>query len=574
MSTQSGGCLAASVGAEAWTDMMDSDNARVSQNNVKKSWAAVLGTGLPQREDRNVLEVVLEKDSRGPFIVTDSKCFTLTRKLGLDQRPGVHVLGTQICPQGRGVIYFVLKENIDIMNFCQHEVFVVTSSGTRVINVKPAGKKEIIVTLKGVHPNTKDEVVVDYLTKFGKVSSNRIVYGTFSDGPLKGFKNGDRSLKVELKPGTNIGSYHFLDGQKISLRYPGQQQTCARCHKTARECRGRAMAKKCESEGGLKVDFTDYILDLWKQIGYAPESANLEKLDQFDELVQQVGGFFTPNKPSNSNASKYSGVAIKGFSRETDHGAIFEFLIKSGLPENKRDFVAISPSANVLIENLANLECLDLIGSIHGKKFEDRTLFCNGVIPLTPTKNSLENIEPEACLVNSQVSQPDIQPSSESSLASHGSSSSAILETELSREKFDPIPKVNLEVLSKTLFPENELVARRHSISLCNRTPPSKSLAAEILENRSNFTESSKNILSSMLDLQEVLSEYNSAREERSDTEVSSENESLKNESANFSPGKVKKKKKKRKLVDISPVDNVANKKTDLKDSPPSAKLD
>ena len=107
MSTQSGGRLTASAATKAWTDIMDSDNARVDQNIAKKSWAAVLGTGLPQREDRNVLEVVLEKDSRGPFIVSDSECFTLMRKLGLDQRPGVHVLGTKICPQGREVIYFV-----------------------------------------------------------------------------------------------------------------------------------------------------------------------------------------------------------------------------------------------------------------------------------------------------------------------------------------------------------------------------------------------------------------------------------------------------------------------------------
>ena len=33
----------------------------------KKSWAAVLGGGLPKREDRNVLEVVLEKETKGSF---------------------------------------------------------------------------------------------------------------------------------------------------------------------------------------------------------------------------------------------------------------------------------------------------------------------------------------------------------------------------------------------------------------------------------------------------------------------------------------------------------------------------
>ena len=202
-----------------WAADVDSD---LPQAGVKRSWADVLGQGLPLRNDRNVLEVVLEKDFRGPFIVTEIECFNLMKKLGLDPRPGVHVLGVQICPQVRGIIYFTLKEDIDIAKFCSYEVLEVTSSGIRVVNLKPAGKREVVITLRGIHPNTKDDIVVNYLNRFGKVISKKIVYGAYSEGPLKGFKNGDRSLKVELRPGLNIGSYHVLDGQKVSLKYLGQ----------------------------------------------------------------------------------------------------------------------------------------------------------------------------------------------------------------------------------------------------------------------------------------------------------------------------------------------------------------
>ena len=83
-------------------------------------------------------------------------------------------------------------------------------------------------------------------------------------------KNGDRSFKIEIKPGVNIGSFHVIDGQKVSLRYSGQQQTCGRCHETPRKCKGGGIAKKCELQGGVRVDFIDYILDLWKSIGYSP----------------------------------------------------------------------------------------------------------------------------------------------------------------------------------------------------------------------------------------------------------------------------------------------------------------
>ena len=46
----------------------------------------------------NVLEVVLEKESRGSFAVSDAECAKFLGKLGLDLRPGVEVEGVQIFP--------------------------------------------------------------------------------------------------------------------------------------------------------------------------------------------------------------------------------------------------------------------------------------------------------------------------------------------------------------------------------------------------------------------------------------------------------------------------------------------
>ena len=39
-----------------------------------KSWAQLLGNSLPTRLNKNVLEVVLEKDARGPFVVSEEDC--------------------------------------------------------------------------------------------------------------------------------------------------------------------------------------------------------------------------------------------------------------------------------------------------------------------------------------------------------------------------------------------------------------------------------------------------------------------------------------------------------------------
>ena len=172
------------------------------------SWAERLGSTLPVSLTKNVLEVVLEKDEKGAFLVSEEDCARLLRRLGLDQRPGVQVEGVQICPGGRGVIFITLKDGVTVENFCRYDVFELSENGVRSIMVTPAGKKEGVVTLKGIHPNTRDSMVLDYLSKFGKIVSTKAVHGIFSSGPLRGMKNGDRSYKVEVRPGENIGSYN------------------------------------------------------------------------------------------------------------------------------------------------------------------------------------------------------------------------------------------------------------------------------------------------------------------------------------------------------------------------------
>ena len=69
----------------------------------------------------------------------------------------------QICPNGRGIIFVTLRRGESLENFYISDVIEVTSSGVKAIDVKPAGKKEIIVTLRGLHPNTKDEGVISHL---------------------------------------------------------------------------------------------------------------------------------------------------------------------------------------------------------------------------------------------------------------------------------------------------------------------------------------------------------------------------------------------------------------------------
>ena len=359
------------------------------RGQFRGSWAEMLSRNLPTSWNKNVLEVILEKDQPGSFNVSDIDCARVMKKIGLDQRPGVQVEGIQICPNGRGIILITLMKEVTIEAFCRHEVFEVTSTGIRVINIKPAGKREVVVHVKGLHPNTRDDGIMDYLSKFGKVVTKKVIYGVFGEGPLRGFRNGDRSYKMEIQPSLNLGTYHVLDGQKVTVRYSGQLQTCARCHETARTCRGKGMARRCEAAGGQKVEFSDYILNLWKEIGYSPENVELADLDddaELDSLIQQEGGKFTPVKAPPIDPEKFAGVSLKTFPKDADHCEIVELLLVSGLPATKMDEILIKPNGVVIVKNLTSETCKSMISALHNQKHYGRNLFCNGIVPLTPEK--------------------------------------------------------------------------------------------------------------------------------------------------------------------------------------------
>ena len=85
-----------------------------AENTSGKSYAALLRSNLPSTLNKNVIEIALEEDYSGAFIVSVEDCARLLVKLGIDPKPGVHVESVQICPNGRGVVFVTLKQAIPI----------------------------------------------------------------------------------------------------------------------------------------------------------------------------------------------------------------------------------------------------------------------------------------------------------------------------------------------------------------------------------------------------------------------------------------------------------------------------
>lgn len=532
--------MATRSNASSWADQVEQEEA----NKPRSSWAEILGRGLQNCWQKNILEIVLEKDEKGPFLISHEDCFRLIKKLGIDPRPGIQIEEIQICPNGRGRIYITLSKDVLIDHFCRYDVFEVNSNGVRAVNVKPVNKKEVVVSIKNMHPNTKDEVVFAYLNKFGKVLTNKVIYGVYTEGPLKGFRNGNRSYKMELNHRANLGTYHVIDGHKVIVRYPGQMQTCGRCHKTSRLCKGKGIAKRCEEEQGEKVDFVKYILDLWKEIGYSPESSQLEQVsseegDEFS-VSEQDGGRFTPVQKPKTLKGDYNGIRIKSFPRDTDHCQIIEFLTEAGLPNENVDNVKIKSNGNVIVADLGAELSQIMIEKLHGKMYYDRKIFCNGMFTLTPEKDV--PIGELGNSVDDNLEKPTVVTETPSITLSEpltpAIASSSLLQLNANQDIAQ-----YLEQNEKNLT--NEDLVRRHSLSL--RSPPLKSLAKEILDSPSDSPSlhRTKELINQVKEMSTRLSDYESCLSTDGDTGA--------DESSYERFGFTKKRSGKKKRKEISP---------------------
>ena len=114
--------------------------------------------------------------------------------------------------------------------------------------------------------------------------NNSVIYSRFSEGPFKGKYNGERRYQVDFSNSSrSMGTYHFLDGSRVRIFYRGNEKTCGRCHRTAREIPGGGLARDCDGAGGIRVHLHDHMKRVWMEIGFAPFSFELPQSSEGDE---------------------------------------------------------------------------------------------------------------------------------------------------------------------------------------------------------------------------------------------------------------------------------------------------
>ena len=239
--------------------------------DAKSSYAdkAKMNVRYDQRLKRNVLDIEVEKkDVRDEMFLDQEVVAKLLENIGMVIERDVE--GYQVTYDGKsGKIAVLCKTGIDLEKFCRQECFEVCK-GVMTKNIRPSGRKDVTVTVSGLDFNTPDTLVQEYIIKFGgTMVSTNVIYARHGECPFKGKLNGDRKYQVDMTAATStMGTYHYLDGERIRVYYRGNTKTCGRCHRSGQQCRGGGIARECQAEGGARKDLLEHMREIWQQIGF------------------------------------------------------------------------------------------------------------------------------------------------------------------------------------------------------------------------------------------------------------------------------------------------------------------
>ena len=360
-----------------------------------------------QRLKRNVLEITIERTDREKRI--DMKPETVSRLLisiGLnvrDEMEGYQVTYGRIC-----TISVWVKKGITLDRFCQKEgILVDKEMGLRTGTIRPAGRRDVLVTVAGVDYNTPDSLIQEYLEKFGgKLMNQNVIYGKYTEGPFIGKINNERKYEVDFSDAkTKMGTFHFIDGARVRIFYKGNMKTCGRCHQGQADCPGGGISKECDKNGGPRKLLTEHMKKIWSEIGFTPTTfklpENVADAEDGQEAFKDgdkpmVEARDPPVKQPEITKEKLTGITINNLPKNITEEDMLKFLkenVKKDLDIVNFELTAVTSRNNASLTVFSGLTpdeivtTMDKIDFKLGKEmFLERPLYCKALRTLTPSK--------------------------------------------------------------------------------------------------------------------------------------------------------------------------------------------
>ena len=145
----------------AWGPM---SRARGGPGSGGPTYSSITSINTSVRDTKNILEVRLEKQESSTFNLSMEDTENLLKRLNIDSS---HLVGVSACPEGRPVVFITLHPDVDITRFLYRNESYVVKEGVRTTTIRQEGKKDKVIRITGLHPNTKDQAVIKYLSAHG-----------------------------------------------------------------------------------------------------------------------------------------------------------------------------------------------------------------------------------------------------------------------------------------------------------------------------------------------------------------------------------------------------------------------
>ena len=144
------------------------------------------------------LTLDLIRGSRGMCLTKEAEIFLeqtcvarVLNSIGLNIEDQVEGYQVQY-NSGRHILSVWVIQGLDLERFCREENINVAKGIVKGV-IKPAGRRDVTVSVSRLDFNTPDSLVCDYIRKFGGVILNaNVIYSKFTEGPFKAKYTGFR----------------------------------------------------------------------------------------------------------------------------------------------------------------------------------------------------------------------------------------------------------------------------------------------------------------------------------------------------------------------------------------------
>ena len=183
-----------------------------------------------------------------------------------------------------------------------------------------------------------------------------------------------------------LPSYAVIDRRRVKIHYGGQRRTCARCQKTAEQCKGNSNAKLCEDNGGDKIN----VIDAWKEIltsvNYVEWNGG-EATPVEDPIVENNDHNEIEDNGS-ADITNCDGFVISNLDEDSTIDDI-KSILKNAATDEAIAEMTVHPTGSTRSKIIKNFDpaLVNMITKkIDSKSYKGRMLHCRPHVPVSPDK--------------------------------------------------------------------------------------------------------------------------------------------------------------------------------------------